>query len=304
MLDRDFIVFGRTRVYYINDMYNISTGIVEVVEYIDENKNNPDMMDKFTIKIKSNKEYTYIELFRKDVFFSEELAREVLINKLKGHIQTLNEFKFNLVNFASTYGIEAYLYESDADIFIDKCIKGDIVENSIYFNKYSIERDKHYKLVLKVLDSVYSTKYTDITIYNGQFDGVDVDFLTLSKINYPIDYNFYKINVSGIPEDKKDNQFLLAVVSTAGGTLAESEYVNVTETVVDVYNVNVNRFIPFIEGSDFGIQYWIPENKHYKIVLVEKTEDVVNTYTYNELYTYEDFVSDMPISFTSFTKDE
>ena len=302
MLDRDFIVFGRTRVFYINDMFDIATGIVEVVEYIDENKNRPDFLDKFTIKVKSEPENTYIELYRKDVFFSVEKANEVLIEKLKEHIQTQNTFAFNLVNFISTYGIEAYLYESDADIFKDESIKGDIVENTVYFNKYSVNKDKHYKLVLKVLDNVYSTEYTDMTIYNGQFNNSDINYNTLVRINYPDDYNYYRANVTDITYTQKDNQFMVVILSSSDEILAESKYVN-TEVLPEGYcRISVNRFNPTLLD---GIQYWVPEqNKHYKLKLVEKLTDVVYTYTYNEYVTYEDLTSDMAMSFSSFTKDE
>lgn len=305
MLDRDFIVFGRTRVFYITDMYDIGTGIVEVVEYIDENKNIPQMEDKFTIRIKSQPENEYIELMRMDVFFSVDEAKEVLINKLKGHIQIQNDFTYTLVNFINTFGVEAYLYESDANIFTDACIKGTIVDNSIHFNKYAVQRDKHYKIILKVLDTVYSTIFTDITIYNGQFDNQIIDYLTLTSISYPIDYNYYRINVIDIPYDIKDNQFLIAIDDAGKHIVSESDYVNATEYTEDNYNVNINRFKPFIVDSDFGIQYWIPEqNKHYKVRLVVNNGSEVESYTSNEYVIYDDFISDMPMSFYSFTKDE
>lgn len=293
---RDFIVFGRTRVFYVTDDFNIGSGIVEVVDYIQEN-GNPCFNDIFTIKIKENNEISYIELERKDVFFDIDKCKEELIKLLKEHIRNSIDCQVTITNLEGP--TSGYLYENDADIFKDNCIQGigTSLDTLIIFDKNKLNPDKSYKLILKNNDKVYSTPIINVTIYNG-LDNMSIDGNELTIIDYPEDYNDYKLIINDIPLEY-NNYHIQLNISYSDKFEAISS--NLTTNIYDDYiSVNNNRFesIDIIDGD---LTYWVPEdNKHYTLTMQIISDNIVEVFEYNDYITKEDFLSDMPLSFASF----
>lgn len=298
---RDFIMFGRTVVYFIKN-YILCNGIVEniiVKEWTDEHGIRHYVDDKFTIKHKIGpNDYEYIDLDKKDVFFTEDYAKDELIRLLKGYIQTHNNCQFILDGFDDV--VKGYLYESNANIFKDTSIEGFYEDYVLTFDNVLLNPDKKYKLILYYHDKVWATEVTEATIYEG-LDITDISVDTLTEIPYPEDYYNYKIIVNDVPLEYNECDIQLNV-------LYGDEFVaisnNLTTHIYDDYiSIHNNRFEP-TENKSF-LSYWIPEdNKHYKLTLQFIGEETVKVYEYNDFITKEDFLSDMPLSFASFNGED
>mgnify|MGYP003292198929 CR=1 FL=1 len=101
----DFVTFGRTKLYYIDDDFNINSGVIDIIQPVNPNgSDSPD--DIFVVRHKeagSQNEYNYINLTRKDIIFDYEDAKDILIDKLKKH-----RTKFGV-------GIDTFLGDVDVD---------------------------------------------------------------------------------------------------------------------------------------------------------------------------------------------
>ena len=298
---RDFIMFGRTVVYFVMN-YVLCNGIVEnvtVKEWIDEHNIRHYVDDKFTIKHKIGpNEYEYLELDKKDVFFTEDMAKDELIRLLREYIQFHNEGKFILEGFEDE--VQGYLYESDADVFKDNCIVGNLYQNALVFSRALFDPNKKYKLILKYMDKVWATEVTQATIY----DGLDETYILadrLTEIPYPEDYGTYKIAINDVPLEY-NNYHIQLNIGYSDDYVAISS--NLTTNIYDDYiSINNDRFEPI--ESDGDLAYWIPEeNKHYKLFLQIIGDETTLVYEYNDFITKDDFLSDMPLSFASFNGED
>lgn len=81
----DFVTFGRTKIYYISESFEIENGIVDVIQPVNlGGSDSPD--DLFVVRHKINgtqNEYERIYLSRKDIRFTYEDAKDLLIEKLE-----------------------------------------------------------------------------------------------------------------------------------------------------------------------------------------------------------------------------
>ena len=298
--DRDFIQFGRTTVFFVKN-YNVTYGIVEIVtvkEFIDEHGIKHYVDDKFTVKHKTGSNtYEYLELDKKDVFFSEEEAKTELIRLLKEYIQLHNEYDGTLLNFPEYYELECYLYESDADIWKDNAIKGDIDGDLVIFNEVYLDYNKNYKLIVKFDGAVYETPITNATIYSGLTNMI-IDYNSLTVVQYPDDYKSYVITVNDIPNEYLELNHSIQVIYN-NQTVAVNNVMRETPGG-DTFSIMSNIFRD-VNVSEGGVQYWVPDsNKHYELRLVFANDGIVQVFDYNDFITIDDFTSDMPLSFASF----
>ena len=81
----DFVTFGRTKLYYIDDDLNIDSGVIDIIQPVNPGgSDSPD--DIFVVRHRetgSQNEYIHINLKRKDVRFDYEDAKDMLIETLK-----------------------------------------------------------------------------------------------------------------------------------------------------------------------------------------------------------------------------
>ncbi len=81
----DFVTFGRTKIFYINEVLEIDTGIIDIIQPVNPGgSDSPD--DIFVVRHKirgTQNEYEHINLTREDVRFTYEDAKTKLIEILK-----------------------------------------------------------------------------------------------------------------------------------------------------------------------------------------------------------------------------
>lgn len=297
---RDFIMFGRTTVFFVKD-YNVTSGIVEnvtVKEWTDEYGIRHYVDDKFTVKHKiSDNLYEYLDLDKNDVFFVEDDAKNELIRILKEYIITHNEYDGTLINFPESDELDCYLYESDADIWKDDAVKGTVEGDFVVFNEIYLDYNKSYKLIVRFNGNVYESPIVKATIYDGLSNMV-IDYNSLTIIPYPEDYKSYVITINDIPNDYLDYNHSIQIIY-GNKTIALNNVIRETpgEETFSIMS-NIFRDSTVSEG---GIQYWVPEaNKHYELRLVFSIDGDVQTFDYNDFITLDDFTSDMPLTFDSF----
>lgn len=81
----DFVTFGRTKLYYIDDNLNIDSGVIDIIQPVNPGGAD-DPEDIFVVRHKESgtqNEYVHVNLKRKDVRFDYEDAKDLLIETLK-----------------------------------------------------------------------------------------------------------------------------------------------------------------------------------------------------------------------------
>jgi hypothetical protein len=297
---RDFIMFGRTTVFFVKD-YNVTSGVVEnvtVKEWTDEHGIRHYVDDKFTVKHKiGDNLYEYLELDKSDVFFVEDDAKNELVRLLKEYITTHNKYDGTFINFPESDELECYLYESDADIWKDEAIRGSIISDFVTFDEAYLDYNESYKLIVKFNGAVYETPITNATVYYGLTNMV-IDYNSLTIVPYPEDYKSYVIIINDIPDEYFAPSHTLQIIYN-------NQIVAVNNTMrltpgEETFSIMSNIFRD-ANVSGGGIQYWVPEaNKHYELRLIISDEGDVQVFDYNDFITLDDFTSEMPLSFASF----
>lgn len=82
---QDFVTFGRTSIFFINDDYDIESGIVDIIQPVNPGGDS-DPEDVFVVKRKRKdtpNEYYHTNLVRRDIRFDKEAAKDMLIAVLK-----------------------------------------------------------------------------------------------------------------------------------------------------------------------------------------------------------------------------
>ena len=262
---KDFINFGRTVVYFINDKYVIDYGIITGVldlgaEIIPESINGipvityqppidiyyPDDMDNVSYFIKhkiSDNQYEYINILRKYFYFEVTDAIKTLIIFLKQYILNDNNFTYELLydNFIKGY---LYLYKQNSNIFEDEdiinnnFIEDESIHTQLNVNKINFNVSDIYKLVCKLNDVIYDTNINNANIYNGLLDNIQLNFDNMTEISIPEDYYKYSLNVINLPIDQEYN--IQLILSEFNEPVAKSEY-----TKINSDNIIFNRFIPY-----------------------------------------------------------
>lgn len=202
MVKQDFITFGRTRIYFINEIYDVDTGIIAGILYIGDT-NTPDSYVPTNIngiplriftppyeitstnadddvgyyilhKLSDTKnEYEYLYILRKYLYFTEDIAINYQIKALKEYILSKNDFSYKLVyDREHTDSDTMYLLYNDADLTKDTPLylsKIDDSGNTKFENidKETFDTSEYYRVIVKLDDKFYYTPIKDANIYNG-----------------------------------------------------------------------------------------------------------------------------------------
>ena len=340
-MSEDFITFGRTYVYFVNDLfevdYGIVTGILDLkaeeipaeidgiplrvytpltnLQYLRTNSNNDEEVGYYILhKLPNTKnEYEYLYILRKYFYFDKNCAELQIIKKLKDYIMnSCNDYSVT-VQFKeppSTVDNYMYVYYSDVeDIFEDRELGLTLLntEDTTDLKTIIANSDyynKYYKLIVRLGNIIYKTPITKASIFNGQLNEIIIYPELLKPIQPPKDYYTYRINMYNTPDNVKYVQFTLNYPNTII-SVAKTDITEVQGVSLqddETMNlVSINRLVPFEENNK-SLLYYIP-NKTYDLYLT--TYDENNKLIEKMKYTSSvEFDPELTVDYTFFKKME
>lgn len=287
-MKNDFIVFGRTIIYFIDEMYNILSGIIIDIQNSEDHTVSDIIGYYVRYKLPNTEnQYETIYLLRDDIYFSKDDAETAQIQKLRQHIADIQEYQFNISMNEATSRITdvAYLFENNKNIFIDDSSSNTSIEytanNGQAIFDFTANIKKYYKLVCKINNVIYSTPIVEATIYNELLDKQNIDIDECVPVELPTDYLSYITHVVNLPAsvNSRTISFHLKKTGYTGDYIASTEVKTISSGISEC---STNRYIPFGYQPN-SLAYYIPNwTSGYDLYMKIVENDTTTWYKYNE----------------------
>lgn len=293
IVNREFVEFGRTTCYFIDDMFNIVPGVVQMA----------DELGRYIVEYKvpgTPNQYELIRLTIDTIRYTIEDAKTYLIQLLKEHIS--NNFVSNITinNIPNDItDIKLLIYMTGDDIYeiepID-IVKGKVENNTIVLSGIKIiDYNKTYFGIIETnKNEILETSLMNASVYNDGFNIIMDYTQDCHSKAIPDDYYSYKIQLSGL-ENIIDNKIKAYITPfNINEVLAYTDVKTIEENTIAF-----NRFVKEDHTFD-GLTYYRPgiDDKYKQFDLYVD----INTDIYKFSSPIEDFTIDTTYDLSNFVK--
>lgn len=294
IVNREFVEYGRTTCYFIDDMFNIVRGIVQMA----------DELGRYTVEYKvpgTPNQYKMIQLTIDTIRYTIEDAKTYLIQLLKEHISSNLVSNITINNIPDDItDVKLLIYVTDDDIYeiepID-IVKGKVENNTVILSGIQIiDYNKTYFGIIETNNNdILETSLMNASVYNGGFNIIMDYTKDCHSKAIPDDYYSYKVQLSGL-EDNIDNKITAYITPyNDNEVLAYTDIKTIEENTIAF-----NRFIKEDHTID-RLTYYRPgidEVKYQQFDLYI----VINADIYKFSSPIEDFTLDTTYDLSNFVK--